>query len=157
MQQASDDRVCETEGVGMRRIAIFAAAALAWVAGAAATGQSSKLYGLWDFPDAQENDVTFKSSLTFAHNVTANDDEVMKFVRCSTDTKSVEARATTKVKIRDGEYEITDEATDSESSGDLSCESTIHAETVPYKLSDDGSQVDVTIDGESVRLVRRSE
>lgn len=141
----------------MRRIAIFAAAWLASLAVATARGQSSKLYGLWDFPDAQENDVTFKSSLTFAHNVAQNDDEVTKFVRCSTDTKSVEARTTTKVKIRDGEYEVVEEATDAESSGDLSCESTIHAEMVPYKLSEDASQVDVTVDGESVRLVRRSE
>jgi hypothetical protein len=145
------------KGARMRRIAIFAAAGMAWVAVATATGQSSKLYGLWDFPDALENDVTFKSSLTFAHNVTTNDDEIMKFVRCSTDTKSVEARATTKVKIRDGEYEVADEASDSESNGDLSCESNIHAGTVPYKLPDDGSQVDVTIDGESVLLVRRGE
>jgi hypothetical protein len=138
----------------MRRIAIVAAG-LAWAAAATATGQSSKLYGMWDFPDGQENDVTFKSSLTFTHDASGTDDQVMKFVRCSTETKSVEARATTKVKIRSGEYEVTDEATDSESSGDLSCESTIHAEKVSFKLADDGSQVDMTIDGESVRLVRR--
>jgi hypothetical protein len=138
----------------MRKLSMFVVGGLALIASAAA--QSAKLYGVWDFPDTEDNGITFKSSLTFAHNVAQNYDEITQFVKCSTEEKSAEARVTTKVKIRDGEYEVIEEASDSETTDELPCVSTIHAGTVGYKVADDGSQLDLTLNGESVELERRN-
>ena len=140
--------------MSMGKASIFVFAGLAALGAIAA--QASKLYGVWDFPETQENGVTFRSSLTFAHDVAGNSDEVTQLVICSTEDKSAEARVTTRIKIRDGEYEVAEEASDSEAVDNLPCISTIHAGTVSYKVGDDGSQMDLSLDGESVQLTRRN-
>jgi hypothetical protein len=118
-------------------------------------GQAPRLYGQWDFPDVQENGVTYKTSMVFFHNRSKELDEVMQIVNCVARDKSVPAHASAKVQINSREYSILEEASDSESRDGIPCTADVHPGTTSYTLSPDGSKAEIVQGGQTITLMRR--
>jgi hypothetical protein len=137
----------------MRKLSIVMMAGLVLIAVAAA--QSDEIYGVWDYPDVEKEGVTFKETLEFARGSGQSVDEILETVRCTRDDASAEARARSSVEIRDEEYQVLEESSDSESEGDLPCVATIHRGTIGYEISEDGGELQTTNEGQLVTLRRR--